>query len=143
MALIFILPLELVILMTKLQEESADATEPIATSIDTVFVPVTGFDAAIDWYSDVLGFPVWWRYDEAGFVSLEVGAVPLTLVRSSEPHRGEQELFNFYTDDFEATHRELQNRGVDVNPIEEGTGVEFFRFSDVCENMLGFCHYEK
>ncbi len=127
--------------MTNTGDESE--REPISTRIDTIFLPVTDFESAVTWYSDVLGFPTRWRNDENGYAALEIGETPLTLVRSTEPYRGERELFNFYTADIEETHRELQNRGVDVDSIQETADVDFFQFRDVCGNVLAFCCYEQ
>lgn len=124
-------------------DESNTASEQLSPRIDTVFLPVSNLEDAVEWYTETLGFPARWRDDESGYAALDVGETPLTLVRSDDHRPSEDELFNFYTSDADATHAKLRERGVDVRAIEEETGVRFFRFRDVCDNTLAFCSYDE
>lgn len=118
------------------------------TRIDTVFLQVKDFDRAIEWYHEVLGLMLRWKYDgeDSGYACFNVGETPLTLVRLPE---GEQvrhtthALFNFYTRDIEATHQHLRAKGVDVDPVTRTPGVTFFDFRDPDGNWLSVCHWRE
>ena len=98
----------------------ADATS--MSEVGTVFVPVTDQDRAVAFYLDKLGFEK--RADftyKQGRRWVEV-APPgssnvIALVPSSERHSvgGDETLCAFTTDNLEADHAALRERGVDVD----------------------------
>jgi catechol 2,3-dioxygenase-like lactoylglutathione lyase family enzyme len=114
--------------------------------IDTVFLHVKHFDQAIEWYVENLGFTLRWRHDESGYAALNIGETPLTLVRTKEGtelHDSEHAQFNFFTSNIKEAHRQLKERGVDVEPIQDHGDVLSFDFKDLDGNRLGVCHFQE
>jgi catechol 2,3-dioxygenase-like lactoylglutathione lyase family enzyme len=103
--------------------------DPRITAVGTVFVPVADADASLAFYGEALGFEK--RSDFAygdGDRWVEVappgGGVALALV-ATEGHPGgrDRTLCAMATDDVEAAHAALVERGVEVEPIgREGSG---------------------
>ncbi len=115
------------------------------TRIDTVFLPVRNLARAIDWYSTHLGWPVAWQNE--GIAVLTAGPTPLTLLQHRYPGLPEvpegeafqpavNVPFNFYAPDIRAVHRLFQERGVDVDELNERDGVQDFTFRDPDGNQL-------
>jgi catechol 2,3-dioxygenase-like lactoylglutathione lyase family enzyme len=112
--------------------------------IDTVFLKVTDFQKAIDWYSTVLGFSVRWVDEKGGYAALNVGETPLTLVRSTPSDPAYSRVsFNFFTPDIEGAYQHLLESDVYVEPIQADGNVKWFKFKDLEGNPLEVCYFQE
>jgi hypothetical protein len=93
-----------------------------------------------------LGFTLRWRHDEGGYAALNIGETPLTLVRAAdgvELHNSDHAPFNFFTSDIQEAHRQLKEKGVHVEAIQDHGDVLSFDFKDLDGNRLGVCHFQE
>lgn len=110
--------------------------------IDTVFLQVTNYEKAVEWYTEVLGFTVRWNDEVNGYAALNIGETPLTLVRTTkEISKNSHIPFNFYVPNIESAHKHLVEHGVKVEPINEDGTVKWFNFEDLEGNQLGVCYF--
>lgn len=119
------------------------AMSGIFKRIDTVFLQVTDFEKAIDWYCTVLGFSVRWKDEKNGYAALNIGETPLTLVRGTNKTIRKENThipFNFYTSNIQTAYKHLVEHGVKVDEINEDN-VEWFEFEDIDGNRLGVCSF--
>lgn len=121
---------------------------PLFTRIDTVFLPVSDLDRAIEWYSALLGWQLGWRTEAAA--TLQAGGIPLTLLQYRYPGVRQRPAgfkfqpvgevaFNLFAPDLESAHRRLKEAGVEVSDIEAHGVQREFRFRDPDGNVLGAC----
>ena len=111
-----------------------------------VIIPVSDQDKALEFYTDKLGFEV--RADvpmgEGGDRWLEVAppgggaAVAIMPPRPGETPNNTQACVVFTTDDLDAGHAALEERGVDVDEVMGGEGPvpRMFFFRDPDKNNL-------
>ena len=115
------------------------------TQIGRVIIPVSDQDRLLEFYTGTLGFEV--RADIAfgeGDRWLEVGppgagaALALMPPRPGNPVGKDQSCVVFSTDDLDADHAALKDRGVDVDEPMGGEGPvpRMFFFRDPDGNML-------
>ncbi len=110
--------------------------------IDTVFLPVRDLDAAIDWYTCVIGLTLRWRVD--GYACLDVGETPLTLYEKKGcTADGDHPLFNLYSDQIDLIYAKLQGAGATVGEMESHDGLRHFRFRDPDGNPLEVCWWDE
>ena len=116
----------------------------LITRTDFVFVPTTDFDAAAEFYGDVLGLEMSKRYKEGIGGEFETGNLTIQLVdaakigREFEPTSGAIAL---HVDDVEAARSELEARGVSFfgDTIDSGVCYQAY-FSDPDGNALILHH---
>ena len=110
-----------------------------------VIIPVSDQDRSLEFYTGTLGFEV--RADEAfgeGDRWLEVAppgseaAVAIMPPRPGQTPHNDQACIVFTTDDLDADHAALRERGVDVDDPMGGEGLvpRMFFFRDPDGNML-------
>ena len=115
------------------------------TQLGRVIIPVSDQDKALEFYTGTLGFEV--RADIAfgeGDRWLEVGppgagaALALMPPRPGNPVGKDQSCVVFSTDDLDADHAALKERGVDVDDPMGGEGPvpRMFFFRDPDGNIL-------
>ncbi|WP_088070940.1 VOC family protein [Gottfriedia luciferensis] len=112
--------------------------------IDTVFLQVTDFENAVEWYCSVLGFTVRWNDVTNGYATLNIGETPLTLVRKNEQevgHTNKHMQFNFYTSDIEKAYQHLVQHDVKVEKVNQDGTFKWFEFYDLDGNRLGVCSF--
>ena len=90
------------------------ATATLVTGTDFVVVPTRRFDAAVEFYGDVLGLPLSKRYGKMPGAEFETGNLTLSVM--------ETEAFGMTfansgpialrVDDFDAAREQLEQRGV-------------------------------
>ena len=116
----------------------------IVNQLSMVSVLVSDMKKAKDFYADKLGLEVVTDYrqnDNNWWVTLTFpgGATNITLARSStthnEPPKPGTLSFYFATSDIAASHRTLNEKGVEVGEIMDnlygpGSGVKFFQLKD-------------
>jgi catechol 2,3-dioxygenase-like lactoylglutathione lyase family enzyme len=103
---------------------SDTSTQTRITHVGTVIVPIADQDAALQFYTEKLGFEV--RSDQAygdGFRWIEVAPPGATtsIALAPPPESGEtgnrETGIGLSSEDVEASHAELKSRGVDVEDI--------------------------
>ena len=99
---------------------------PLITRTDFVFLPVTSFEQAAEFYGETLGLPCSKRYDNDLGGEFETGSLTIQLVdvakigREFEPSTGAIAL---HVDDVEAARKELESQGVEFDGETMDSGV--------------------
>jgi len=116
----------------------------VTTRIWTVSVPVTGFDKALSFYRDLLGFRV--QLDGRMFNWMELGPdepgskVGIYEYKEGLPGRrpGETTGLNFDTDDIHELHRKLVAKDAQIilPPTRQAWGGIIMDFKDFDGNQL-------
>ncbi len=122
----------------------AASTKRLVTRTDFVFVPVTNFERAEEFYSGILGLPCSRRYNKVPGGEFETGSLTIQVVdvtkigREFEPTKGAIAL---HVDDVEAARSELESRGVKFNgeTLDSGVCYQAF-FEDQDGNALILHH---
>ncbi len=118
--------------------------------LSMVSVVVSDMKKAKAFYAEKLGLEVATDYrqdDDNWWVTLTFpgGGPSITLARSSttanEPPKPGTLSFYFSTSDIAAAHKELNEKGVETNEIQDdlygpGSGVKFFQFKDPDGNQV-------
>jgi catechol 2,3-dioxygenase-like lactoylglutathione lyase family enzyme len=105
--------------------------KPLVTKTDFVFLPVTSFEKAEQFYSGVLGLECSKRYDNALGGEFETGSLTIQVVdvakigREFEPSTGAIAL---HVDDVAEARSELESRGVQFNGETMDSGVCYQAF---------------
>ena len=113
---------------------------PLITRTDFVFLPITSFEKAEEFYAGVLGLPCSKRYRNGIGGEFETGSLTIQVVdmakigREFAPSRGAIAL---HVDDVQAARAELESRGVkfDCEILDSGVCYQAF-FEDQDGNML-------
>jgi catechol 2,3-dioxygenase-like lactoylglutathione lyase family enzyme len=121
-----------------------NASQPLITGTDFVFVPTRDFEAAEKFYGDVLGLPLAKRYNKGIGGEFETGNLTIQLVDSAkigreiDPTSGAIAL---HVDDVEAARSELESRGVSFfgETVDSGVCYQAY-FSDPDGNALILHH---
>jgi catechol 2,3-dioxygenase-like lactoylglutathione lyase family enzyme len=105
--------------------------QPLVKRTDFVFLPITSFERAEEFYSGVLGLPCSKRYDGELGGEFETGSLTIQVVdvakigRDFEPSKGAIAL---HVDDVEAARSELESRGVRFHGETMDSGVCYQAF---------------
>jgi catechol 2,3-dioxygenase-like lactoylglutathione lyase family enzyme len=110
-------------------------TQPgsLITRTDFVFLPITSFAQAEEFYGGTLGLECSKRYDNELGGEFETGSLTIQLVdvakigREFEPSTGAIAL---HVDDVEAARAELESRGVEFDGETMDSGVCYRRTSE-------------
>ena len=100
--------------------------QSLVTGTDFVFLPITSFQKAEEFYSGVLGLPCSARYRDDFGGEFETGSLTIQVVdaakigREFEPSRGAIAL---HVEDVEAARAELESRGVEFSGETVDSGV--------------------
>jgi catechol 2,3-dioxygenase-like lactoylglutathione lyase family enzyme len=120
------------------------STTPLITGTDFITLPTRDFEAAIGFYSGVLGLPLSKRWGQRPAGEFETGNLTIAVMQSDafgsefQAHRNPVEL---RVDDFEGARRELESRGVEFKGETLDSGVCFQAFfEDPDGNMLAIHH---
>jgi predicted enzyme related to lactoylglutathione lyase len=90
-------------------------TTSVITGVDFICIPTKDFDAAVEFYGNVLGLPCSARYDRVPGAEFETGNLTLQVIdaaaigREFKPHPFPIAL---QVQDMEAARAELESRGV-------------------------------
>jgi catechol 2,3-dioxygenase-like lactoylglutathione lyase family enzyme len=105
--------------------------QPLITRTDFVFLPITNFEKAEDFYSGVLGLECSKRYRDGIGGEFETGSLTIQVVdmakigREFAPSKGAIAL---HVDDVEAARAELESRGVEFKGETMDSGVCYQAF---------------
>lgn len=117
-------------------------------SLDIVTIQVRDWDAAVDWYQEVLGFRVLALEEDDRFCMLETGGALLGLASDHPEHAAstsENRLSpGFQVQDLDAALERLRAAGVRVDPVidGEGEGYRLARIWDPEGNRLHLFTYQ-
>jgi predicted enzyme related to lactoylglutathione lyase len=116
----------------------------LVTGTDFVTVPTRDYDAAAEFYGDVLGLPFGKRWGDRPAGEFETGSLTIAVMQSDAfglefaPHTHPIE---FHVDDFEAAKAELEARGVTFKGETIDSGVCWqAHFADPDGNALAIHH---
>ena len=105
--------------------------QPLITRTDFVFLPITSFEKAEEFYTGVLGLECSKRYRNGIGGEFETGSLTIQVVdmakigREFAPSRGAIAL---HVEDVEAARAELQSRGVEFKGETLDSGVCYQAF---------------
>jgi predicted enzyme related to lactoylglutathione lyase len=116
----------------------------LVTGVDFVTVPTTDYDAAAEFYGNVLGLPFGKRWGQMPAGEFETGNLTIAVMQSDafgiefQPHTHPIE---FQVDDVEAARAELEARGVAFKGETIDSGVcHQAHFEDPDGNALAIHH---
>lgn len=120
----------------------------IVTGVDFVSLPTSDFDAALEFYGNVLGLPrssVWQRPgQEAVGAEFETGTVTVAIIPSERlgiPFQANKVPIALHVDHVEAARAELESRGVTFLADTIDSGVcHMAHFEDPDGNSLMLHH---
>jgi len=100
--------------------------EPLVTGTDFVTVSAKDFDAAVDFYENILGLPLSVRYGQMPGAEFETGNLTIAVLKSDafdmEPRTNNHPIA-LRVDDVAAARAELESRGVKFLGDTLDTGV--------------------
>jgi catechol 2,3-dioxygenase-like lactoylglutathione lyase family enzyme len=120
------------------------AGTPLITGTDFITVSTKDFDAAIEFYGNVLGLPESKRWGDMPAAEFETGNLTIAVMQSDafgiEPHANTHPI-ELHVDDFEAAKAELESRGVSFkgDTLDSGVCHQAF-FADPDGNALAIHH---
>lgn len=121
-------------------------SEPLVTGVDFVTLPTEDFEAATDFYGNVLGLPCSARYGKMPGAEFETGTLTIAILESKafgiefRPHGHPIAL---HVEDVEAARQELEAKGVTFAGETMDSGVcHMAHFRDPDGNALMLhCRY--
>ncbi|AJY76190.1 VOC family protein [Paenibacillus beijingensis] len=118
----------------------------IIERIDGIFIPVTDMDRSVEWYKEILGLDLLYRWEGGAGFKVYNGESLLGLIQVTEhtpaffkTQTSKMHFFNFKTFDIEESCNKLRERGVDINEIVDAGKVKLAYFLDPDGNLLGLC----
>jgi predicted enzyme related to lactoylglutathione lyase len=118
--------------------------ESLVKRTDFVFLPITSFERAHDFYSGVLGLECSKQYRNGVGGEFETGSLTIQVVDMAKIGRGfapSAGAIALHVDDVEAARTELESRGVDFHGETVDSGVCYQAyFSDPDGNALILHH---
>jgi predicted enzyme related to lactoylglutathione lyase len=121
------------------------ATETaLITGTDFVAVPTKDYDAAAEFYGNVLGLQFGKRWGDMPAGEFETGSLTIALMQSDAfglEFNANAYPIEFHVDDFEAARAELESRGVAFKgeTLDSGVCLQAF-FDDPDGNALAIHH---
>jgi predicted enzyme related to lactoylglutathione lyase len=120
-------------------------TEPqLINGVDFIAVPTKDYEAAAQFYGEVLGLPFGKRWGDMPAGEFETGSLTIAVMQSDafgiefEPHTHPIE---FHVDDFDAAKAELESRGVEfVSDVIDSGFCKQAIFRDPDGNSLAIHH---
>jgi catechol 2,3-dioxygenase-like lactoylglutathione lyase family enzyme len=119
-------------------------TTPLITGTDFVAVATKDFDAAVEFYENVLGLEKSKQWGDMPGIEFETGNLTIAIMQSDGfglEFKSNNHPIEFRVDDFEAAKSELESRGVEFEGDTLDSGVCFQAFfSDPDGNALAIHH---
>jgi predicted enzyme related to lactoylglutathione lyase len=121
-------------------------SDPLVTGVDFVTLPTEDFEAATDFYGNVLGLPCSARYGKMPGAEFETGTLTIAILESKafgiefHPHGHPIAL---HVDDVESARKQLESKGVTFAAETMDSGVcHMAHFRDPDGNALMLhCRY--
>jgi catechol 2,3-dioxygenase-like lactoylglutathione lyase family enzyme len=120
------------------------ATKPLITGTDFITVATKDYDAAADFYGNVLGLPFRKRWGSMPAGEFETGNLTIAVMQSDAfgvEFRTNNHPIEFHVDDVAAARAELESRGVEFRGeiLDSGVCHQTF-FADPDGNALAIHH---
>ena len=120
------------------------ASTRLVTGTDFICIPTTDFEAAVDFYGNVLGLPESKRWGEMPAAEFETGNLTIAVMQSDAfglEFQAHKHPVALRVDDVEAARAELESRGVEFKgeTIDSGVCHQAF-FEDPDGNSLEIHH---
>ena len=120
------------------------ATKPLITGTDFITVATKDYDAAADFYGNVLGLPFRKRWGTMPAGEFETGNLTIALMQSDAfgvEFQTNNHPIEFRVDDVAAARAELESRGIEFRGeiLDSGVCHQTF-FSDPDGNALAIHH---
>ena len=120
------------------------STNSLISGVDFVYVPTQDFEAASEFYGEVLGLPCSSRYGRVPGGEFETGSLTLQVIESEaigRPFAPNKNPIALHVDDVEAARAALEKRGVrfDRETIDSGV-CHMALFADRDGNLLMLHH---
>ncbi|CAA9522555.1 MAG: hypothetical protein AVDCRST_MAG45-2596 [uncultured Solirubrobacterales bacterium] len=117
---------------------------PLVTGTDFITISTRDFDAAAEFYGNVLGLPLSKRWGQMPAGEFETGNLTLAVMQSDAfglEFRANNHPIELRVDDVQAARAELESRGVDFKPdtLDSGVCHQAF-FEDPDGNALAIHH---
>lgn len=117
---------------------------PLITGTDFITIAAKDFEAAVDFYGEVLGLPEVKRWGQMPAAEFETGNLTIAVMQSDAfgiEFQANNHPVELRVDDFAAAHAELESRGVEFKgeTIDSGSCCQAF-FEDPDGNMLAIHH---
>lgn len=117
---------------------------PLVTGTDFIAVATRDYDAAAEFYGNVLGLPFSKRWGDMPAGEFETGTLTIALLQSDAfglDFRPNNHPIALHVDDVAAAQAELESRGVEFRGdiIDSGVCHQVF-FQDPDGNVLGLHH---
>ncbi len=106
----------------------------LVTRTDFVFLPITSFERAEEFYGGVLGLSCSKRYDNALGGEFETGSLTIQVVDVAKIGRefaASKGAIALHVEDVEAARSELESRGVEFQGKTMNSGVCYQAFSRI------------
>ncbi len=119
-------------------------TTPLITGTDFITVPTKDFDAAVEFYENVLGLEKSKQWGDMPGIEFETGNLTIAIMQSDGfglEFNAHTHPIEFRVEDFDAAKSELESRGVEFEGDTLDSGVCFQAFfSDPDGNALAIHH---
>jgi catechol 2,3-dioxygenase-like lactoylglutathione lyase family enzyme len=116
----------------------------LVTGVDFITVSTKDFDAAVDFYGNVLGLEESKRWGQMPAAEFETGNLTIAVMQSDAfgvEFRANNHPIEFRVEDFEAARAELGSRGVTFEGDTIDSGVCYqAHFEDPDGNLLAIHH---
>ena len=116
----------------------------LVKGVDFVTVATKDFDAAVDFYGNVLGLPNSARYGQMPGAEFETGSLTIAVLQSDAfgiEYRPNNHPIALHVDDVEVARAELESRGVEFRADTLDSGVcHMAFFTDPDGNALMLHH---
>ena len=116
---------------------------PISNRVGAIFLHVSNMQAAIQWYSELLGLPVQPASHEGTIYVLPMDGgsdVLLDSNRNDQENTNRKTQFFFETKNLEQSYKFIREKGIPiVSEIEVHDDISFFTFKDPDGNVLMVC----
>ncbi|HEV7770189.1 MAG TPA: VOC family protein [Solirubrobacterales bacterium] len=121
-------------------------SEPLITGVDFVTLPTEDFEAATDFYGNVLGLPCSARYGKMPGAEFETGTLTIAILESKAfgiEFRSHGHPIALHVEDVEAARQELEAKGIAFAAETMDSGVcHMAHFRDPDGNALMLhCRY--
>jgi predicted enzyme related to lactoylglutathione lyase len=120
------------------------AATPLITGTDFITVSTKDIDAAVKFYTEVLGLEQSKQWGNMPAFEFETGNLTIAVMESDAfgvEHRTNNHPIEFHVDDFDGAHAELESRGVEFKGETIDSGVCWqAHFDDPDGNALAIHH---
>ena len=112
---------------------------------DNFFLPVDNMEKAVDYYENVLGLKLKFKFSDKGMVAYNVGdEEPAIILKDKKIFKDMKPAIWFVVDDVKKEYEKMKEKGIKFisEPFEIGTGTSA-EFEDPFGNRFGITDYKE